>query len=132
MPGVIDPETLYVDDLPGIWSPVQWELSEEERIHELEEQAKASLLAAVDAPEAILRLLLDETEIERAYEPPQGYDPEQQGEWDDSLITFQFKRQVRLERVDRNSELLSVEYNFGDLGYWILEIESERVTIERV
>jgi hypothetical protein len=132
MPGVIDPETLYVDDLPGIWSPVQWELSEEERIHELEEQAKASLLAAVDGPEAILRLLLDETEIERAYEPPQGYDPEQQGEWDDSLITFQFKRQVRLERVDRNSELLSVEYNFGDLGYWILEIESERVTIERV
>jgi hypothetical protein len=132
MPGVIDPETLYVDDLPGIWSPVQWELSEEERIHELEEQAKASLLAAVDAPEAILRLLLDETEIERAYEPPKGYDPEQQGEWDDSLITFQFKRQVRLERVDRNSELLSVEYNFGDLGYWILEIESERVTIERV
>jgi hypothetical protein len=132
MPGVIDPETLYVDDLPGIWSPVQWELSEEERIHELEEQAKASLLAVVDGPEAILRLLLDETEIERAYEPPQGYDPEQQGEWDDSLITFQFKRQVRLERVDRNSELLSVEYNFGDLGYWILEIESERVTIERV
>jgi hypothetical protein len=132
MPGVIDPETLYVDDLPGIWSPVQWELSEEERIHELEEQAKASLLAVVDGPEAILRLLLDETEIERAYEPPQGYDPEQQGEWDDSLITFQFKRQVRLERVDRNSELLSVEYNFGELGYWILEIESERVTIERV
>ena len=25
MPSVIDPETLYVDDLPAIWSPVQWD-----------------------------------------------------------------------------------------------------------
>ncbi|HEX9616266.1 MAG TPA: hypothetical protein VGA03_02550 [Anaerolineales bacterium] len=132
MPGVIDPETVYVDDLPGIWSPVQWELSEAERIHELEEQAKASLLAAVDVPEAILRLLLDETEIERAYEPPSGYDPDQQGEWDDSLVTFQFRRQIRLERVERESDSISIEYNFGDLGYWILEFEPERVTIERI
>ncbi len=28
MPGIIDPETTHVDDLPGIWSPVQWELTE--------------------------------------------------------------------------------------------------------
>jgi len=132
MPGVIDPETVYVDDLPGIWSPVQWELSEAERIHELEEQAKASLLAAVDVPEAILRLLLDETEIERAYEPPSGYDPDQQGEWDDSLVTFQFRRQIRLERVEREPDSISIEYNFGDPGYWILEFEPERVTIERI
>ena len=132
MPGVIDPETVYVDDLPGIWSPVQWELSEAERIHELEEQAKASLLEAVDVPEAILRLLLDETEIERAYEPPGGYDPDQQGEWEDSLVTFQFRRQIRLERVEREPDSISIEYNFGDLGYWILEFEPERVTIERI
>jgi hypothetical protein len=32
MPSIIDPQTLYVDDLPAIWSPVQWELTEEERI----------------------------------------------------------------------------------------------------
>ena len=80
MAGVINPETLYVDDLPGIWSPVQWELSDAERIKELDEQARASLLWAVDVPETILRLLLNETEIERAYEAPKGYDPEQQGE----------------------------------------------------
>jgi hypothetical protein len=132
MPGVIDPETLYVDNLPGIWSPVQWELSEAERIQELEEQAKASLLAAIDVPESILRLLLNETEIERAYEPPAGYDPEQQGEWDESLVTFQFRRPIRLERVDRGPDSFLVEYNFGDLGYWILEFEPERVTIERI
>ena len=50
MPKTIDPETIYVDDLPGIWSPVQWELSEQERAKELEEQATASLLWAVDTP----------------------------------------------------------------------------------
>ena len=61
MTAVIIPETLHVDDLPGIWSPVQWLLSEDERAAELEQQATASLLYAVDAPEAILRLLLEET-----------------------------------------------------------------------
>ena len=30
MTAVIIPETLHVDDLPGIWSPVQWLLSEDE------------------------------------------------------------------------------------------------------
>ena len=132
MPAVIDPETLYVDDLPGIWSPVQWDLTEGERIQELEEQATASLLWAIDAPEAILRLLLGETDIERAYEPPKGFQPEQQGEWDESILTFQFKRQIRLEHVEREPDRLYVEYHFGDLGYWALEIEPERVTIQRV
>jgi hypothetical protein len=61
MPSIIDPETLYVDDLPAIWSPVQWELTGEERIAAVEEQATASLLWMMDAPEAILRLLLAET-----------------------------------------------------------------------
>jgi hypothetical protein len=132
MPAVIDPETMHANDLPGIWSPVQWELSEGERIQELEEQATASLLWAVDAPEAILRLLLNETDIERAFEPPQAYDPEQQGEWDEALVTFQFKRPIRLERVEREPDYLYVEYHFGDLGYWAFEIEPERVTIQRI
>jgi hypothetical protein len=132
MPGVIDPETMQAEDLPGIWSPVQWELSEGERIQELEEQATASLLWAVDAPEAILRLLLSETAIERAYEAPQGYDPERQGEWDEEIITFQFRRPIRLTRVEREADYFYVEYHFGDLGYWACEIEPERVTIQRI
>jgi hypothetical protein len=132
MPGIIDPETLNVDDLPTIWLPVQWELTDEERTQELEEQATASLLWSAVAPEAILRLLLAETAIERAYEPPRGYDPEQQGEWDESLVTFQFKRPFRLERVQRERDLLSVEYDFGDRGRWMFEIEPEKVTIRRV
>lgn len=132
MPRVIDPETLYVDDLPGIWSPVQWELSQEERATELEEQARASLLWAVDAPEAILRLLLDETGIRRAFEPPAGYDPESQGEWDEGLVTFEFERAIRLAKVERQPHSLYVEYDFGELGHWAFEIEPEEVVLHRL
>jgi hypothetical protein len=34
MPPSIDPETMNVDELPGIWLPVQWPLSEDDRIQE--------------------------------------------------------------------------------------------------
>ena len=132
MPGIIDSETLYVDDLPGIWSPVQWNLTSEERAAELEEQATASLLWSVDVPEAILRLLLAETEIERAYEPPDGYNPQEQGEWDNGLLTFQFKRSIKLEKVEREGDFLYIEYHFDDLGYWAMEIKPEKVTIQRL
>ena len=57
MPSIIDPQTIHVDELPAIWSPVQWELTEEERVEAVNEQATASLLWTMDAPEAILRLL---------------------------------------------------------------------------
>jgi hypothetical protein len=132
MPSVIDHETMNVDSLPGVWTPVQWPLSEEEHAQELETQATASLLFAVDAPEAILRLLLDETAIERAFDPPEGFDPEQQGEWSPDLVTFQFKREIRLEKVERSPERLYVEYKFGELGYWAFEIEPDSVQIYRL
>jgi hypothetical protein len=110
MPSVIDPETLYVSDLPGVWSPVQWELSETERENEIESQATASLLWSVSVPEAILRLLLDETSIERAFEPPYGYDEELQGEWDNSLLAFSFKHKVKIEKIERESNFLYFEF----------------------
>ncbi len=132
MPGVIIPETMSVDRLPGIWSPVQWELGEAERGQELEDQSRASLLAAVDVPEAILRLLLEETEIERVFGPPDGFDPEQQGEWDDSLVTFAFKRPIKLEAVERGHDSLTVTYQLEGAGFWTLEISPEKVVIERI
>ena len=132
MPSVIDPETMYVDDLPGIWNPIQWELTEQERIQELENQARASLLWAVDVPEGILRLLLNEMDIERAHTPPDGFDPELQGEWDEELITFKFLRTFRLRNVDRGRDSLTVTYRVEGLGHWCIEIEPEKVTIERV
>jgi hypothetical protein len=132
MPSIIDPETMHIDDLPGVWNPIQWEITEQERILEVENQAKASLLSGVDVPEAILRLLLEETDIERAYAPPQGFDPEMQGDWDEELITFVFKRRFRLDSVDRKPEELTVVYHIEGLGYWSVEVEHERVTIERI
>lgn len=132
MPGVIDPETLHVDALPGVWAPVQWEQTPEERAAEVETQARASLLASVDIPETILRLLLNETDVDTVYQPPEGYQADQQGEWDDTLITFAFKRQMKLTRVERTAESLVVEYHFENFGYWLLTIEPERVTIERI
>jgi hypothetical protein len=97
MPSTIDPQTLYVDDLPAIWSPVQWELNDEERVQAVEEQATASLLWSMDAPEVILRLLLEETGIERLFAQPKDYNAEEQGEWDESLITFGPRRPMKLE-----------------------------------
>ncbi len=132
MPGVIDPETMDTNGLPGIWSPVQWELTEEERVEELDTQSKASLLWAVNAPEAILRLLLQETDIESLLEPPQGYDPAEQGEWDPEIKTYGFQRSIELVKVVRDSNYLYLEYKFEDLGYWSFEIEPEKVTIERI
>jgi hypothetical protein len=132
MPSVIDPETLYVDDLPAIWSPVQWELDEEERIKAVEEQATASLLWTMDAPEAILRLLLDETGIQRLYRPPDGYDQQEQGDWDKSLITFGPSHPIKLESIERTPTRLELVYDFGQLGTWEFVIEAERVSIERI
>jgi len=132
MPIDIEPETMNVDDLPGIWSPVQWELTEDEHIQELEAQATASLLFAVDVPEAILRLLLNEYTIERAFEPPDGFDPDQQGSWNDDLLTFQFRRPIELVNVQRERDCLSIIYDFKEMGRWSLEIQPEKVTIERV
>lgn len=131
MPYDIDPETINADNLPGIWSPVQWELSEEERIQELEEQAAASLLSVIDVPEALLRLLLNETHIQRAFAPPQGYDPDIQGGWDDDLVTFEFKRPVELLNVERRRDFLRLEYKIADLGYWTIEIEPDNARIFR-
>ena len=132
MPSLIDPETLYVDDLPAIWSPVQWELNEEERFEAVNEQATASLLWTMDAPEAILRLLLAETEIQRLYQPPDDYDREEQGAWDEEILTFGPYRRMKLIEIERDPELLRLVYNFGDLGYWEFMIEPEKVTIERI
>jgi len=132
MPIDIDAEMINVDALPGIWSPIQWEPTEEERILELENQATASLLYAVDLPETILRLLLNEVDIERAFEPPPGFDPEQQGDWNDDLLTFQFKRPLELLSVQRQRDYLSIIYDFKDFGRWSIEIQPDKATIERV
>ncbi len=132
MPSIIDHETIHVDNLPPIWSPIQWELTEEERIEELETQARASLLWMMDAPETILRLLLNEVAIKRLYAAPDGYDEEEQDEWDPELVTFGPKRPFKLDSVTREADALYLVYKAGDLGYWEFEISAEQVVIKRV
>ncbi len=132
MPAIIDPETMNADDLPGIWSPVQWELTVEELVQEQDTQATANLIWSVDVPEAILRLLLQETDIQRRAEPPEGYDPAEQGDWNPEIRTYGFRRSIELIKEVREPNYLYLEYKFEDLGYWSLEIEPEKVTIERI
>ncbi len=132
MPGVIDPETLHVDELPGIWAPVQWEQSEEDRVQEVETQAAASLLQTVDIPEAILRLLLNETEIEYLFGPPDGYNPDEQGEWDSNLITYAYTKPIQLVSATHKQDYLEVIYKFANFGTWKFEIRPEKVLIERI
>jgi len=132
MPSVIDPQTIHADELPPIWSPVQWDLTEEERIEAINEQATASLLWTMDAPEAILRLLLNETEIKRLYQAPDEYDPVEQGEWDEEIMTFGSYRSMKLVEIEREPDYLRLVYNFDDLGNWEFTIEPEKVTIERI
>jgi hypothetical protein len=128
----IEPEHFNVDELPGVWTPVQWDMTIEERVQEDEQQAQASLLKTVDVPEAILRLLTGEYEVERIFAPPAGYNPEQQGDWDESLITFAFKRAARLVEVTREAGRLVVTYNLAGWGYWQVTLTPDDVRIIRV
>lgn len=132
MPSIIDTETIYVDELPTVWSPVQGQLSPQDHAKELEEQATASLLWASPVPEQILRILLDETSVEPIDEPPAGFDPEIQGEWNPAAIIFAFKRPINLVREERTPEMLVLEYKLEGAGYWIFEITPETVTIGRI
>jgi hypothetical protein len=132
MPSLIDPERLPVDDLPTIWSPVQAPLEAAEHARELEAQATASLLWASNAPEAILRLLLGETEIVRAFDPPERFDPDLQGDWDASLVTFAFARPIRLILEERGPDRLALEYKLEGSGFWRLEFTPESVSIHKV
>jgi hypothetical protein len=132
MPRIIDTQGINADGLPAVWSPVQWDLTEEERIQEVQQQATASLLWAVDPPEMMLRVALGETEIKRTFDPPQGYDPEQQGEWDEKLITFCFNCPFELVKMEREDDYLYVEYKVGDQGFWAIEISPEEVLIQKI
>jgi hypothetical protein len=132
MPAIMDPETIHVDELPTIWSPVQAPLSEDERADEVEAQATAGLLWTADAPESILRLLLGETAITRAFDPPERYDPAAQGEWDPDLVTFAFARPIRLMSEERGRDRLALEYGLDGAGYWRMEFTPESLNVTKL
>jgi hypothetical protein len=57
-----------------------WELTEEERVEKLDTHSYACLLWSIDIPMAILRLLIQATDIQRLLLPPEDYDPVVQGD----------------------------------------------------
>ena len=132
MPSVIDHETIYVDQFPSVWSPLQEGLPPDQLKRELEHQATASLLWASPVPEQILRLLLNETAIERQLEPPEGFDPDAQGDWQSDRIAFGFEHPIKLVNEERSPDRLVLEYKLEGAGSWMLLISSEEVTIGRV
>jgi hypothetical protein len=131
MPIPTAPDQLKLIQLPTVWSPAGVETSADGSPQSIQ-QAQAGLLLAVSPVEAALRLLMNEVEVEPVNEPPKGYDPDQQGEWNPQKSHFRFKRAVRLMRVEKNPNGLDLEYNFGDLGYWTVSIEADNVRITRV
>jgi len=132
MPISISADQLKLIQHPVVWSPADGRHVSPGETQDSVSNALAGLLLAVSTPEAALRLFLKETEVEQVSEPPKGYNPIQQGEWDPLGINFHFKRPIRLMRLEKTPNLLTVEYNFGDLGYWTVTIEADSVRIARV
>ena len=88
-------------------------------------------MASAHIAEAVLRMLYGETEIERVFNPPQGYNPEVQGDWDDQLVTFAFQRRVEKISEERDDESMRLEYRMEGCGQYSIEITAEGFSIEK-
>jgi hypothetical protein len=131
MSGFLDPLTFPTIDVPAIWCPRKEKRLGSTLALSIEEQAKGSLLQSADLVEVVLRLIYGETEIERTFVPPEGYDPEVQGEWDESQVTFAFARKVKKVFEERNEQCLQMEYQVDGSGRFRVEITPESFSIER-
>ncbi|MBN1439350.1 MAG: hypothetical protein JW929_08080 [Anaerolineales bacterium] len=131
MAGILDPLTFPTVNLPAVWCPKKEKLSGKRLALSIEEQAKGSLLQCADPVEAALRLIYGETEIERTFTPPEGYDEAVQGAWDDSQVTFAFRRRVWRETEERETDCLRMVYRMDGAGRFQTEITPERFTIAR-
>jgi hypothetical protein len=132
MPIPISPDQLRLVQLPIVWSAEPIAGDPPGGVIGLESAARAGLLLKISAPEAALRLFLGELEVERVTEAPKGYDSAQQGEWDPRAVTYRFTRLIRMMRIEKKPNRLTVEFHLGDLGYWTVTIEADAVNIARV
>jgi hypothetical protein len=89
-----DPTLFPTIDVPAIWNYAPPPEAGDGLIYYAEDQAKNGLIATADIFESILRLLIGYTDIKAEFDPPEGYDPEIQGEWDPSIKTFMFSRKI--------------------------------------
>jgi hypothetical protein len=125
----IDPLTFPTINLPAIWTPIKEKSEANPLALQIHEQAKASLLITADTIESILRLLLGETEVERVFTPPKGYDTELQGEWDNSAITFAFIKSIRIISENRDPEQLEMQYEVEGRGIYNITVNKAGIEI---
>jgi hypothetical protein len=154
MPGTIDFETMDVDELTPVWWPSDADLTPDQYDSVVQQEARAHLLTMLGVPEAILRLLVRETEVSRVARDVAGQDD---GKWSDfegeaaadadadadaaadaeseagfPPDSFEFSRPIVAETVEMTRDGLLVIYRLEGSGTWRMFLESERVTIERV
>jgi hypothetical protein len=127
----IDPLTFPTINLPAIWTPIKEKSEANPLALQIQEQARASLLLTADTIESILRLLLGETEVERVFTPPKGYDTELQGEWDNSAITFTFIRSIRIFSENRDPEQLKMQYEVEGRGIYNIILNKDGIEIKK-
>lgn len=156
MPGAIDFETMDVDELTPVWWPSDGELTAEQYETMVQQEARTHLLAMVGVPEAILRLLVQETEVSRVahevvdqgrgarrdFEAEADADADagdgaDAGAGDDADAgfppdSFEFSHPIVAEKVETTRDGLFVVYSLEGSGTWRMLFESGRVTIERV
>lgn len=141
MPGAIDFETMDVDDLSPVWFPEEAGPEPEQREAWLHQQARAHLLTMVGTPEAVLRLLLRETDVARvpaddvAAAPGDEGFPAEAGDADAEPLpsdSFEFARPAVAQETELTRDGLQVIYRVDGAGTWRLILESDRVTIERI
>jgi glucokinase len=75
--------------------------------------------------------LLGLTRVEGVYDPPSGYDPELQGDWDGSIMTFVFTRRIRKVAEIRTEKELELEYQVENQGTFRVVIREDGVSIEK-
>jgi hypothetical protein len=139
MPGAIDFETMDVDELTPVWWPSDAELTPEQYDSVVRQEARAHLLTMLGVPEAVLRLLVRETEVSRVARDVVGQgDFEVEAETDAETDaefppdSFEFSRPIVADTVEMTRDGLLVVYRLEGSGTWRMFLESERVTIERV
>jgi hypothetical protein len=125
----LDPLTFPTIRVPAVWTPIKEKSDANPLALQIHEQAKASLLISADIMESILRLLLGETEVERVFTPPKGYDEEQQGAWDTDAITFAFVRSVRIKSENRDAGKLLMQYEVEGKGDYYVELTGNGLEI---
>jgi hypothetical protein len=128
----LDPLTFPTINLPAIWTPAPENADDNPPALQIMEKARGRLLMTADILESILRQLLGETEVERVSAPPEGYDSDLQGDWDETVPTFAFQRRISLWEEERSEDVLSVRLSVDGKDSYRAEVTKNGLAITRI